>query len=208
MTMSWNSYTQNVCIITPAWHIRSSQGFVLSMLVILGISVAYEYLKWVMRCLDVAIVRLEDAQSTIGPRGTSDSEADLLSTTASLRRPRTRNAKRIIPMTYSDLVANDTAERGDDTGSSSPKRGAKPTSCALLRLLPLGLQTPSRLHSVRSLLYGLQVSIACFLMLVMMTYNSWMIGAIVAGAILGAFLYSRAPIGAAVALDDKSTACH
>ena len=45
-------------------------------------------------------------------------------------------------------------------------------------------------------------------MLVMMTYNSWMIGAIVAGAILGAFLYSRAPIGAAVAWDDKSTACH
>lgn len=45
-------------------------------------------------------------------------------------------------------------------------------------------------------------------MLVMMTYNSWMIGAIVAGAILGAFFYSRAPIGAAVALDDKSTACH
>lgn len=144
MTMSWNSYTQNVCIITPAWHIRSSQGFVLSMLVILGISVAYEYLKWVMRCLDVAIVRLEDAQSTIGPRGTSDSEADLLSTTASLRRPRTRNAKRIIPMTYSDLVANDTAERGDDTGSSSPKRGAKPTSCALLRLLYVALSDPDR----------------------------------------------------------------
>lgn len=145
MTMSWNSHTRNVCIITPAWHIRSSQGFVLSMLVILGISVAYEYLKWAMRCLDVAIVRLEDAQSNLGPRGAGDSDADPLSTTASLRRPRTRNAKRIIPMTYADLVANDSAERGENTGSLSPKRTTKSTSCALLRLLYVTHSNPDRL---------------------------------------------------------------
>lgn len=70
------------------------------------------------------------------------------------------------------------------------------------------MQTPTRLHSVRSLLYGVQVSIACFLMLVMMTYNSWLIGAIVAGAVLGAFLYNHAPSGAAKMFDDKGNACH
>lgn len=45
-------------------------------------------------------------------------------------------------------------------------------------------------------------------MLVMMTYNAWLIGAIVAGAVFGAFFYNRTPKGATPILDDKGTACH
>ena len=36
-------------------------------------------------------------------------------------------------------------------------------------------------------MYGAQVALSCFLMLVMMTYNAWLLGAIVLGAMAGAY---------------------
>lgn len=112
MSMTWNSNTRDVCIITPAWHIRSSQGFVASLLVIFGVSVLYEYLKWVVRCLDVAIVRLEAAGASPYARSRREGEAetDGEAAAASLLRPRPTNARRLIPLTYADLVANDAEE--------------------------------------------------------------------------------------------------
>lgn len=130
MTMSWNTYTRDMCIVSPAWHIRSSHAFVFSLLLIFGISVSYEYLKWVVRCIDIAIVRLESAQSPLGRM--RDGNNASTNATASLLRTRPTNTRRIIPMTYSDLVASDAAEeRGENEDSLSTKHTAKATPRAL-----------------------------------------------------------------------------
>lgn len=134
MMMSWNSYTKDICIVTEAWHIRSSQDFVLSLVIILGISVGYEYLKWIVRCLDMAITRLDEANSSMNLRTPSDVDSDQPGTTASFLRPRSKNARRIIPMTYSDLLASNSAS---DYGDGEMTAGTKNTPKSMPYLLRL-----------------------------------------------------------------------
>ena len=50
------------------------------------------------------------------------------------------------------------------------------------------------------------MALSVFLMLVMMTYNAWLISAIVLGAVAGSFLFDPAIDGSALA--DKGTVCH
>ena len=84
--------------------------------------------------------------------------------------PSRTTPRRVMPLASSDVLEGD-----------SPKRPA------LLSRLPRALQTPARLRLVRSGMYGAQVALSCFLMLVMMTYNAWLLGAIVLGAMAGAY---------------------
>lgn len=64
--------------------------------------------------------------------------------------------------------------------------------------------SPARLRAMRALVYGSCVALSIFLMLVMMTYNAWLIAAVVAGAAAGSYMCSRSgPPGL-----DKSALCH
>ena len=72
-------------------------------------------------------------------------------------------------------LVNDDALEGDVSKHS-----------VILRVMPRTLQTPARLRMVSTVLYGAQVALSCFLMLVMMTYNAWLLGALVIGAMIGA----------------------
>ena len=74
----------------------------------------------------------------------------------------------------------------------------------ILRVMPRTLQTPARLRMVSTVLYGAQVSLSCFLMLVMMTYNAWLLGALVIGAMIGAS-YTR---HARTAIGESGAVCH
>lgn len=91
-----------------------------------------------------------------------------------LRRDDDPARSRLLPRRVMPLTSQDALE-GDN------KRPA------LLARLPAALHTPARLRLVRSGLYAIQVALSCFLMLIMMTYNAWLLGAIVAGAAVGAY---------------------
>lgn len=95
-----------------------------------------------------------------------------------------RRSRRIIPISYADVM-------DESEGVKRP---------AVLVYLPAALHTPARLRSVRSIAYGMQVALACFLMLVMMTYNAWLIAAIVIGAMIGSVYFAEA--------GETSTICH
>lgn len=76
--------------------------------------------------------------------------------------------------------------------------------CALLLTRPAALSSPARLRLLRAVIYGVGVALSIFLMLVMMTYNAWFIGAIVAGAVVGSYMCSKnGPPGM-----DKTMLCH
>jgi len=62
---------------------------------------------------------------------------------------------------------------------------------------------PAHYRTLRAVLYGASVLLSCFLMLVFMTYNAYLIFAVVAGAAVGHYLFSGF-----VEPDGKGMACH
>ncbi|WFD20064.1 copper transpport protein [Malassezia caprae] len=91
--------------------------------------------------------------------------------------------RRVMPLTSEDVLEGDSNKRP-----------------AILSRMPHALRTPARLRLVRSGMYGVQVALSCFLMLVMMTYNAWLLGAIVVGAMAGAYYAQEQNTGSHAAL--------
>lgn len=179
MAMVWNTSTKGMCIVHEAWHVRTEKGFVLSLLVVFALGVGYELLKLQGRLMELALVHTEEAQ---GVRLRRDGEE----VSAWRARPMPR---RVMPVAATDLGEADIGKRP-----------------IILSYVPTGLQTPSGLRVLHTILYGAQVALSCFLMLVMMTYNAWLIGAIVAGAMAGA-LYVRSMSDVPVS-DVRGAVCH
>ncbi|GJE93767.1 Ctr copper transporter [Phanerochaete sordida] len=75
-----------------------------------------------------------------------------------------------------------------------------------------GVRVPDALRAGRALLYGAQVFLSFFLMLVFMTYNAYLILATVAGAAVGHFVFNaRMDVDAVLAGaggTDRGMACH
>lgn len=82
--------------------------------------------------------------------------------------PRVSAPRRVMPLSQDDALEPDVNKRP-----------------AVLTYIPRAFHTPARLRTLSTCLYGVQVAMSCFLMLIMMTYNAWLIGAIVIGAMIG-----------------------
>ncbi|KAH9935771.1 Ctr copper transporter [Fomitopsis serialis] len=75
----------------------------------------------------------------------------------------------------------------------------------------VGTPLPFLPRVTRAVLYGVQVFLSFFLMLVFMTYNAYLILAVIAGAAIGHFVFSsHFDINAALAgpVDSKGMSCH
>lgn len=57
MAMTWNTDVTGMCIVHPVWRISTIDQFVLTLMVIAVIAAFYEYMKWAVQCVDVAIMR-------------------------------------------------------------------------------------------------------------------------------------------------------
>ncbi|KAF8520359.1 copper transporter [Hysterangium stoloniferum] len=66
MNMLWNTQIADTCIVFRGWHITSNVSFFLSCLAIVGLGVAYEYLRVFQRRVDVKIARSLRAGSNGG----------------------------------------------------------------------------------------------------------------------------------------------
>ncbi|PKI84034.1 copper transpport protein [Malassezia vespertilionis] len=179
MAVAWNYDTQGMCIVHPAWRIRSSHAFVVSLAMIFLISVFYEYLKYAVRCIDCEIDRTA-ATNVHGLRRVRHEGPG--NSAAALRPSRSANARKMTAVALNDTPYDTDTLRERET---EPEALTRPRG--LPWKMPLALQTPSRLRGLRSCAYGLQVFISCFLMLVMMSYNAWLISVIVLGATAGNF---------------------
>jgi len=85
-----------------------------------------------------------------------------------------------------------TPERGEDIGLLNGRR-ARPGRAVI----------PAHYRALRSALYGVSVLLGCFLMLVYMTYNAYLIFAVVIGAAIGHYFFSGF-----VEPDGKGQSCH
>lgn len=96
------------------------------------------------------------------------------------------------------------------SGRSSPERhGDNAEETGLLngsRRKPQGFVVPPLYRTMRAVLYGASVGLSFFLMLVFMTYNAYLIFAVILGAAAGHYILGDTiePNGSA----DKGMACH
>lgn len=163
MDMAWNWDTTNLCILSSSWRISTLSGLYISLALITTIAVVYEWLRLYIRRLDAQI-----AHSVMGAsKGSHRRKASILPTSlqhassgdsAGLARVRASSPSRSIASTNSN------------SSNWSKKLG-------IARSLPISQRAQAR----RSFLYALSVLISFVLMLIAMTFNGYIIGAIVIG---------------------------
>ncbi|KDN35859.1 Ctr copper transporter [Tilletiaria anomala UBC 951] len=195
MIWDWSVPTADVCVVFSSWRIRNQSDFILSVLAIVFLGALCEWLRLFIRSCDQGF-------------------ADAISS-GSARTPH-RGRASVLPSNLADSSSGSdiSTSIGDGRGllnRSKPKGkslrkagGAK----SLIGIRPLPISRASQLQ--RSILYGASVFLSFFLMLVFMTYNFYLIGAIVFGAILGHYLFNRdlAQQSRLSLLGDRGAACH
>ena len=145
-----NTQIEDTCIVFKQWHISSRFVFALSFLAIILISLGYEYLREYQRCVDRRIA-------------------------LALSRSRARGKGSVSGRSTPEQSGPEVEEAGLLSGS--PKVSAWYVLILLLlhspNVISSCLSTPVPLYPriLRATLYGVQVFISFFLMLVFMTYN-------------------------------------
>ncbi|KAJ7594548.1 Ctr copper transporter family-domain-containing protein [Mycena floridula] len=98
------------------------------------------------------------------------------------------------------------------SGRSTPEDGEREEAGLLSGTIlkaSSGTPVPFMARVLRALVYGLVVFLSFFLMLVFMTYNAYLIFSVVAGAVIGHFIFSNTiNIDAVLSDSAKGMACH
>jgi len=153
MHMLWNTQIINTCVVFPQWHITSYASFIISLVVVAGLGVLFEYLRASQRALDTRIALL-------------------------LRGARRNSGRPISPPTAS-------TDRDGELGESEGLITTHPSQRHGQKLYAV----PPVARIARALLYALMAFLSFFLMLIFMTYNAYLILAVVAGAGLGHYIF-------------------
>ncbi|KAE8226706.1 hypothetical protein CF319_g750 [Tilletia indica] len=256
MLMSYD-WPLDRCVVLSSWHPRTNTHVFLTLLALIALSAAFEYLRWRIRAIDTFLaLELASRGSGLHTRKASLASGSLntglmnnnnassssgLSAPSSITDRRPSSSRSGSPShtalnmssaddPYADDVprrnsqadgqeddARAKAQRTRTAGSASasgPKSVVQAFFCS-----PRTLRVSTRIQLVRVLLYGLNVAAGAFLMLVLMTYNTWhlqmkarichadlvffvpshlshlpnsnSIGATVFGAMVGHFFFSR-----------------
>jgi len=170
--MLWNTQIEDTCIVFRQWHISSRFVFAISFLVVIFISLGYEYIRAYQRNVDRRIA-------------------------LALCRGKARDSGAVSGRTSPGLPGEDI--EGAGLLSGRPKK--------LSALTPV----PFYPRVLRAALYGAQVFVSFFLMLVFMTYNAYLILAVVLGASIGHFVFGAVMDAEAVIAGSelgKGMACH
>ncbi|SPO26696.1 related to CTR2 - Protein involved in copper transport [Ustilago trichophora] len=202
MNMVWNWDTTNICILTSSWRITTPFSLYLSLALICLAGVLYEWLRLYIRLLDARLAR-----------SASSSSSSLLSAPGGGHR---RRASLLLP-TSNPASASSSSSSGERRASK--RRSLSSSIAAGSNHEPLetrkwvkSLETSRRVQMWRSTLYAFSIGVSFLLMLVGMTFNAWIIGAIVAGAGLGHYWFNRDLSSTSAVLaasaDDKGLACH
>lgn len=197
MNMVWNWDTTNLCILTSSWRITTPFSLSLSLTLIAFSAVLYEYLRLYIRRLDAHLSRSYSPSTPTHRR-----RASLLPTSQ--------------PGPSSTTSNTNLADRRSI--SNTKRRSASASSSILLSFDKTRnrdkwikeLQTSRRMQFWRSALYATSIGISFVLMLISMTFNAYVIAAIVVGAGLGHYWFNRdlSSTNLVGSADDKGLACH
>ncbi|SJX63456.1 related to CTR2-Protein involved in copper transport [Sporisorium reilianum f. sp. reilianum] len=199
MNMVWNWDTTGICILTSSWRITTPMSLYVSLTFIAFSALLYEWLRLYIRRLDARLAR-----STSPSTPTHRRRASLLPTS----NPGSASS--------SSSGAGGIADRRSI--SNSKRRSASSSSSSVLGLDKQGgrqkwikpLETSRRTQMWRSALYATSIGMSFVLMLISMTFNAYVIAAIVVGAGLGHYWFNRDLSSTMLAgsADDKGLACH
>ncbi|KAH7101260.1 Ctr copper transporter [Auriculariales sp. MPI-PUGE-AT-0066] len=185
MNMLWNTQVEDTCIVFRWWHIYNNIDFVIALVAVAGLGVLYEYLRVVQVKYDQRVaVRLVQAAAQV----TSPSS---LPVAAAAEDP---------------LAARVTAAWSRNL-------------CVLARSVSYSLVLTTRRSKVpvpqrlaRASLYGSAVFLSFFIMLIFMTYNAYLIAAVVVGAAVGHYIFSAEmdtdAVLATSGVGGKGVSCH
>lgn len=157
MNMVWNWDTTNLCILTSSWRITDTFSLYLSLTLIALSAVLYEYLRLYIRHLDARLAR------------------SLASPLVSTHRRRASLLPTSSPAESSEIGGRRSASM------SKPRRLSSSPARSRVGGWVRPLETSRRTQMWRSTLYATSTGIGFGLMLISMTFNGWVIGAIVTG---------------------------
>ncbi|KAN0059826.1 copper transpport protein [Thecaphora frezii] len=177
MLMTWNTDTSNICIISSSWHIRTPRAFLIALFIVAFVSAAYEWLRLYTKATDAKIAA--SIETRLGGH---------------------RRRASVLP------TASASALDSPSIASAASASGPAGRRARRSRVCPSPLPISKRAQIFRSTLYASSVFISFMLMLVAMTFNAWLIAAIVGGAGLGHYWFNRDL--SRLADDDKGLACH
>ncbi|KAJ1600065.1 hypothetical protein NDA14_000370 [Ustilago hordei] len=185
MNMIWNYDTTNICILTSSWRITTPFSLYLSLTFIAFISILYEYLRLYIRQFDARLARNNPSNSLgIHRRRTSLLPTSTSSSSSGSERRGVGTSKRRAA----------TVGREDNGGRNGWVKE---------------LETSKKVQLWRSGLYASSVGISFLLMLIGMTFNAFVVGAIVIGAGMGHYWFNRdLKTAATLGEDDAGLGCH
>ncbi|KAJ1026071.1 hypothetical protein NDA18_003731 [Ustilago nuda] len=185
MNMIWNYDTTNICILTSSWRITTPFSLYLSLAFIAFISILYEYLRLYIRRFDARLARNNPSISLgIHRRRTSLLPTSTSSSSSASERRGVGTSKRRAA----------TVGREDNGGRNGWGKE---------------LETSKKVQLWRSGLYASSVGISFLLMLIGMTFNAFVVGAIVIGAGMGHYWFNRdLKTAATLGQDDAGLGCH
>ncbi|ORY34348.1 Ctr copper transporter family-domain-containing protein [Naematelia encephala] len=183
MNMLWNSQVADTCVVFRSWHISGWVTMSLSCILVALISIFYAYLIHLVRNYDRRIAYSLYVDSRASTSSGSGRRETLIPP---------------IPTGYSAI----------ETGAAKNVGVYVDQELNLGYLHSLSLSLQHRI--ARAGLYALSVAISFWLMLVAMTYNTYLFGSIIIGAFIGHVMYEGdmdvssvlSPSGA------KGLACH
>ncbi|GAA5972555.1 hypothetical protein JCM11641_001897 [Rhodosporidiobolus odoratus] len=186
MAMVWNTDPVGHCLVFPSLQIGSQQTLVFWLLFVVGISILCEYLRLYLASFDRSL-RSNLRGGAASARGVSTPSR--AATPNGLRRP-------------SGFAQAEGSEEALLGVTGDRIRGGR--FSGVVRL-------PFSMQLRRSIGYAVHVGLTFFIMLLVMSYNMQIIGAILLGAFLGHFIFQR-HIDLGASLDDgdlgKGLQCH
>lgn len=145
-----NTQIEDTCIVFRSWHIYTTHAFVFSCLAVVALGVLYEWLRAAQAVADVKIAATLSAQNkgkarggTVSGRGSPEIESEEAGLLTGVRVP--KESKGYVPALW---------------------RARWRADCLVCRL-----KIPVSMRLSRAVLYGAQVFLSFFLMLIFMTYN-------------------------------------
>ncbi|PWN32200.1 Ctr copper transporter [Meira miltonrushii] len=185
MSMVWNYATDGMCVVFPSWHVKGKQSFVLTLVALFLLAAVLENLRFRIRKFDVQLISTH--------RLTNNVMASLTGGGANSHR-RKASVQHVLGQSAGKTSGIGTATLGD-------RRGSRLYDAFVPSLL---ISRRGQIHRV--ILYVLTLTLSMFLMLVFMTYNAWLIAAVLLGAGAGHYLFNR-DMGHG-GLDNDKSWCH
>lgn len=221
MSMVWNYATEGMCVVFPSWHVDGKRSFYLTLIVLFFLAALLEQLRFRIRKFDLQLISTFRLSNNV-----------MTNLTGSNNHRRKASVQHVLGQNTVKTTGIGTATLGDRRASPSHTPSdfgslGSSRSDDDLPLLPGGPQRQKRNLSIagriynafvpsllitrkgqihRAILYVLTLTLSMFLMLVFMTYNAWLIAAVLLGAGAGHYLFNR-DMGLGSWDNDKSW-CH